>query len=106
MHHRKRIIFQVFISGCILLNTAATVKTTAEAYKLVWSDEFDADGKPDSSVWSFEKGFVRNQEYQWYHPDNAFCKDGLLIIEARKEKIKNPDYDPASTNWRKNRNYA
>ena len=65
---------------------------SATRYKLVWSDEFNQDGKPDPKKWAFETGFVRNRELQWYQPDNARCADGLLIIEARRERIKNPNY--------------
>ncbi|MGN6439440.1 MAG: glycoside hydrolase family 16 protein [Agriterribacter sp.] len=55
-----------------------------EKYKLVWSDEFDKDGRPDSTKWNYEKGFVRNEEFQWYQPENARCEKGMLIIEAKK----------------------
>ncbi|MBN1187968.1 MAG: glycoside hydrolase family 16 protein [Bacteroidales bacterium] len=75
-------------------------------YQLVWHDEFDMDGKPDSTNWEYETGFVRNHELQWYQKDNAFCKGGILIIEGRREKIKNPDYKPDSRDWRKNRAFA
>lgn len=34
--------------------------------KLVWNDEFNDEGKPDPFNWIYEKGFVRNQELQWY----------------------------------------
>ena len=88
---------------CLFLFSAGTMKLKAEEYKLTWSDEFNIEGKPDSTVWSFEKGFVRNKEHQWYQTDNAYCKNGLLVIEARKERIENPDYDSISSNWRKNR---
>lgn len=54
-------------------------------WQLVWSDEFSTDGAPDSSSWSYEQGYVRNHENQWYQADNARCKDGCLIIEARSE---------------------
>lgn len=91
---------------CLFLFSAGTMKLKAEEYKLTWSDEFNIEGKPDSTVWSFEKGFVRNKEHQWYQTDNAYCKNGLLVIEARKERIENPDYDSVSSNWRKNRKYA
>ncbi|MBK7625809.1 MAG: glycoside hydrolase family 16 protein [Bacteroidales bacterium] len=73
---------------------------------LVWNDEFNISGKPDTSVWRYEKGFVRNQELQWYQSENANCKNGLLIIEGRKENFKNPGYVPGSTNWKTNREYA
>ena len=43
----------------------------SEGYKLVWSDEFDANGRPDPSKWTYERGFVRNEELQWYRPDNC-----------------------------------
>lgn len=75
-------------------------------YSLVWSDEFDRNGIPDPSVWSFENGFVRNEEHQWYGAGNAICKNGLLIIEGRKEQIKNPGYEASSRDWTKNREYA
>jgi beta-glucanase (GH16 family) len=74
--------------------------------KLVWNDEFNKPGKPDSTNWIYETGFVRNQELQWYKPDNAKCANGLLTIEGRKEKVKNPDFIPGSTNWETNREYA
>ncbi|WP_159472219.1 family 16 glycosylhydrolase [Dyadobacter sp. 3J3] len=71
--------------------------------KLVWSDEFNVDGKPDPRNWKAEKGFVRNHEDQWFQAENAFCKNGFLIIEARKEEVKNPDYVAGSKNWKEER---
>lgn len=72
-------------------------------YKLVWADEFNKDGAPDPSSWRYENGFVRNEEDQWYQPQNAWCKNGLLIIEAKRETRPNPNYVEGSNNWRKNR---
>ncbi|MCG7858644.1 glycoside hydrolase family 16 protein [Flavihumibacter sediminis] len=80
-----------------------TADTTAAEYKLVWADEFMNEGRPDSASWSYEKGFVRNQELQWYQPENAFCKDGFLVIEARRESKPNPNYAKGSSDWRMNR---
>lgn len=74
--------------------------------KLVWNDEFNYIGKPDSSFWIYESGFVRNQELQWYQKENANCMDGVLLIEARKEKIKNPRYAPGSSDWKSSREYS
>jgi beta-glucanase (GH16 family) len=71
--------------------------------QLTWNDEFNQNGRPDSSNWKYENGFVRNQELQWYQPDNAYCKNGLLIIEGRKEKRHNPNFRDSSNNWRQNR---
>ncbi len=74
-----------------------------DGYKLVWADEFNKDGAPDSSNWRFEKGFVRNNESQWYQRENARCENGLLIIEGRKELKANLQYKEGSTDWRMNR---
>lgn len=72
-------------------------------YTLVWADEFNQDGQPNSANWVYEQGFVRNNERQWYQPDNAWCENGLLIIEGRKEQKPNPYFEAGSTNWRKAR---
>ncbi|RYY31460.1 MAG: glycoside hydrolase family 16 protein, partial [Chitinophagaceae bacterium] len=74
-----------------------------DGYTLVWADEFNVDGRPDPSNWKFENGYVRNEELQWYQESNAFCKDGLLVIEARKEERLNPQYVEGSRNWKTNR---
>jgi beta-glucanase (GH16 family) len=81
------------------------VKSRPEEYKLVWSDEFNTDGRPDSSKWRFETGFVRNEEAQWYQVGNAVCKDGLLVIEGRRERKPNPNFEKGSTSWKKNREH-
>ncbi len=73
----------------------STSMVSAEDWSLVWSDEFDGVGPPDKTKWSFEEGFVRNQEAQYYTRgrwENARIEDGVLIIEARKEKYGNPAY--------------
>ena len=74
--------------------------------KLVWSDEFDKDGRPDPKNWTYERGFVRNQELQWYQPENARCENGMLIIEGRRERLQNPRYRADGRDWRQNREYA
>ncbi len=77
-----------------------------EGYRLAWSDEFNEGEVPDPEFWSFEEGFQRNNELQWYQKENASISKGLLTIEGRREKIKNTSHDPASRDWRKNREYA
>ncbi|MDR2414849.1 MAG: glycoside hydrolase family 16 protein [Odoribacteraceae bacterium] len=72
-------------------------------YELVWSDEFNIDGPPDTSAWSHETGFSRNEEIQWYQSANAICRDGLLVITARAETMPNPWFVPGSRDWKRNR---
>jgi beta-glucanase (GH16 family) len=75
-----------------------------KGYQLVWSDEFDVEGEP-SKEWSYEYGFQRNNELQWYQSQNAKVKDGSLVIEARKDFLINPHYEAGSSDWRKNREF-
>jgi len=77
-----------------------------EGYELLWAEEFNQNGKPNSKYWSYEEGFVRNEELQWYQSDNANITDGALVIEGRKEEVKNPKYKKRSKNWRRKRKYA
>jgi beta-glucanase (GH16 family) len=112
---KNKITFILLITGLVL---AVSLQAQIDPYRpelttpkqikgmsLVWNDEFNIEGKPDTSVWVYEKGFVRNQELQWYQPENAFCKGGLLIIEGRRENKKNPDYMAGSTDWKRNREF-
>lgn len=92
--------------GQVISKTANAATSTPEGYELVWQDEFDRDGKPDSAYWSYEYGLKRNNELQWYQPEYANIRDGVLIIEGKREKVKNEFFDPSSTDWRKNTAYA
>lgn len=72
-------------------------------FELIWHDEFEVPGKPDPDKWSYEIGFKRNKELQWYQKENANVRNGMLELIARVEKKPNPDYDYTSKNWRENR---
>jgi beta-glucanase (GH16 family) len=91
-------VFLLF-ANCRTVSRSAT----SDGYKLVWADEFNKNGAHDPANWRFEKGFVRNQELQWYQPENAWCENGLLIIEARRESKPNPGFVAGSTDWKKSR---
>jgi beta-glucanase (GH16 family) len=77
-----------------------------EGYELVWHDEFNEGTKPDSTDWSYQHGFRRNKELQWFQADNVTIEDGLLVFEGRRERVENPNYDSTSTEWRESRRYA
>lgn len=112
----------LFISVILLITASASVfgqkkdNATTKAdnsapkiiagYQLVWNDEFNYNGKPDSKKWVFENGFKRNNELQWYQENNANCKNGILTISAIREKFANPNYDKQSKNWRLNRAFV
>ncbi len=76
--------------------------TQYEGMTLVWHDEFDTDG-PLSDEWSYEEGFQRNEELQWYRKENASVSGGTLVIEGRQETVPNPNFISGSQDWRTNR---
>lgn len=85
---------------------AQNILTPQKEWKLVWADDFLVNGVPDPINWTFEQGFVRNKELQWYQPQNAYCHNGKLIIEGRREKVRNPQYVMKSDNWKQSREFA
>jgi len=73
----------------IFLLAFVALPADAGEWKLVWSDEFDRPGLPDASHWDYESGYLRNNERQFYtraRRENARVENGMLVIEARKEK--------------------
>ncbi len=72
---------------------------TKSNWKLVWSDEFNYNGLPDSSKWSYDvrdKWF--NHELQYYtnaDTNNAIVHDGFLHIIALKTNKGNHSYTSA-----------
>jgi beta-glucanase (GH16 family) len=98
------VLLITMFAGCKARQAGAAANAYRdESYALVWADEFNKNGAPDTANWGYEKGFVRNEEAQWYQEENAFCKGGLLIIEGRRETRPSPLYVANSTDWRKKR---
>lgn len=105
----RKILFIIIISNiCLAVNAncQSLQRETVGSYKLVWADEFNKEGAPDTSVWKNEHGFVRNNEFQWYQPQNAVCHNGILTIEVKKERFPNPNYVAGSNNWKTNREFV
>ena len=72
----------------------------AKGWKLVWSDEFNYAGLPDSSKWNYDAGGNGwgNNEKEFYtekDTSNALVKNGVLSIVARKEMKSTNEYTSA-----------
>jgi hypothetical protein len=79
--------------------------------RLIWSDEFDVDGLPDSSKWNYDTGGggYGNNELQHYtnRIENAYVSNGILHVKAVKESYGGNEYtsarlvskDPARSDW-------
>ena len=61
-----------------------------EKRSLIWSDEFDGEGTPDTSKWTFDIGNWGwgNNELQYYtdRPENSYLSEGNLHIVAQREE--------------------
>lgn len=104
----------LFLVGLLLLSSCK-LKTTDgsksdqkfidEEYQLVWSDEFDYTGLPDSTKWIYDTegndAGWGNQEAQYYtvaKKENAWVENGVLNITALKEQVKGKEYTSARLN--------
>lgn len=76
-----------------------------QEYELVWSDEFNYTGLPDSTKWMYdtegnEAGWGNN-ELQYYttaQKQNSWVENGFLEIIARREQCKGKEYSSARLN--------
>lgn len=105
--------FPVILSAAFLLTAfGASAETQEEisnkypGYKLAFQDEFDKGDRPDPEIWNYEVGMKRNHENQCYMEENATIANGMLVIEARKERVKNPGYQRYSSDWTKKDQYC
>jgi len=95
--HTGFLLLAVTIVSC---NRFAAKSSSDPKSKLVWSDEFNYKGLPDSSKWSYDVGGHGwgNNELQFYTAkrlENARVENGNLIIEARKENWEGKQYTSA-----------
>lgn len=91
---------KIRIAVVLLMAVFSTTTLTAQEYQLVWSDEFNYEGLPDTERWGYDVGGHGwgNQELQYYtenRQENARVENGKLIIEARKETYQNNQYTSA-----------
>jgi beta-glucanase (GH16 family) len=79
-------------------------KTATKApvqWELVWEDNFEVAGLPDSKIWRYEEGYIRNNEAQYYTKErleNARVENGNLVIEARMDNWNGHKITAASVN--------
>jgi beta-glucanase (GH16 family) len=99
-HIQMRIFFFLFAFSAICSSCLHT-RTPKNHRKLIWSDEFNGTGLPDTTKWSYDltDGCPKlcgwgNNENQYYtnRLENNRQLGGNLIIEARNEKMGTRDY--------------
>jgi beta-glucanase (GH16 family) len=90
----------VIFFSIIIFFTSFSNHAKKDDWKLVWSDEFNYNGLPDSTKWNYDVGGDGwgNNELEYYTKknwQNARVMNGNLIIELRKEKMDNRNYTSA-----------
>jgi len=91
---------RVTLSTIILLLFHLSISAQNKSNKLVWRDEFNYNGLPDSTKWNYDIGGDGwgNNELQYYtkkRKENCRVQNGKLIIEARKEDFEGKNYTSA-----------
>lgn len=82
-------------------STTVTVTVNPSQPVLLWSEEFNTNGAPNSSVWGYDigngSGGWGNQELQYYtsRSENIIVESGVLKITAKKESYNNMSYTSA-----------
>ena len=80
-------------------------KAFSQCFELVWSEEFNYTGFPDSKIWNMEVGNNggANNEKQYYtqnDKDNCWVENGSLVITGLKENLGGQAYTSARINTR------
>lgn len=98
----KKILSRPALMIAIGLSLAScSAQPQKNGWRLVWSDEFNYKGLPDTSKWNYDVGSDHgwgNNELEYYtyrRKENARVENGKLIIEARKEKADSFNYTSA-----------
>lgn len=112
------VLIMFCIISCVAISSVWKVTDSAEIFsviknksdwKLVFQDEFNSGNMPDTHIWTYEKNLVRNKEEQNYmeaEHKNSRIEEGLLILEAHHEKVKNPNFNPNSNAWSEKRAFS
>jgi beta-glucanase (GH16 family) len=92
-----RLVCLLIITICFTACSSSKKAANGTRMKLVWSDEFNYKGLPDSSKWGYNTGGNGwgNNELQYYTADDtltAKVENGYLLIITRKQKMENREY--------------
>lgn len=81
--------------ACFIL---PAISNGQDSWQLIWNDEFEYSGLPDNGKWTYDTGYIANNEKQYYTMSrlkNARVENGHLIIEAWKEPWEGFGYTSA-----------
>ncbi len=95
IYGRILLIFLISMLSLAVFAQSSPYKGGSGKYaKLVWFDEFNYNGLPDTVKWNQESGYLRNKELQYYtiaRKENALVQEGYLTITAANDSLKIDD---------------
>ena len=96
------ILLVIGITSCKNGASYETITTPTGTWQLVWDEEFDYTGLPDTTRWSYDTegnswGWGNNEAQYYTTGDsaNAYVRDGLLTITARIDSMGGKRYTSA-----------
>lgn len=97
----KQLLIILFLVTGVYSCSTDNTQTVTTFTELTLQEEFDTDGRPNSSVWAFDIGTGANgwgnQELQFYtdRTENVIVQNGNLLITARQEDFQGSPYTSA-----------
>ena len=91
----------MLVAGACVAPEQQSGQGPEEEMELVWADEFNEEGMPDTLKWGYDLGDGcpevcgwGNNELQYYtdRSENARVERGHLVVEAHREPYENKDY--------------
>ncbi len=99
------LILIIALIGCATTdkkNDFQTIKTSTGEWNLIWNEEFDYEGLPDSTKWSYDTdgnswGWGNNEKQHYTKADkrNSWVQDGFLTITALKDSMEGKPFTSA-----------
>lgn len=105
----KNLLLNTFIIllPCLCVAQKDLMSQTNVKWEMIWNDEFDGAGLPDSSKWNYDVGGHGwgNNEKQYYLAqslENSYVREGKLHLVALKKDHEKSQYTSAKlTTYRK-----
>ena len=92
------VIYVSAYKGTQFISTSLTIVVAVNS-SLLWSDEFNGNGAPNSANWTYEINGDGggNNELQFYtnRPENSIVENGMLKIFTKKEDYEGKSYTSA-----------
>lgn len=92
-----QVVLLIVAAAAAAPGAARAGSADSDGWQLSWSDEFDGPVLDDAK-WRVEDAFlVKNQELQYYTPEDVYLENGRLVLRSQKRQFWG--YDRGSWRW-------